>query len=274
MNQLGYDIVQTFSMKRISLHSTGSWACGEYLPMGAYEQTQLKKTILWQIETSGSWHWEISDIADELYLQLSGPTNQENGFTKILKSGETFESVPCAVAIINGNFQQAIREITRYRRRIRRQNMDNKRLPVIFNDYMNCLMGDPTTDKLKPLIDKAAEVGCEYFCIDCGWYDDGSWWDGVGEWIPSKKRFPNGIEEPLDYIRKKGMIPGLWLELEVMGINCPMVKKVPKEWFFQRNGKLIIDHSRYQLDFRNVDVRAYATFSYPSISRRIRCGLH
>ena len=265
MNQLGYDIVQTFSMKRISLHSTGSWACGEYLPMGAYEQTQLKKTILWQIETSGSWHWEISDIADELYLQLSGPTNQENGFTKILKSGETFESVPCAVAIINGNFQQAIREITRYRRRIRRQNMDNKRLPVIFNDYMNCLMGDPTTDKLKPLIDKAAEVGCEYFCIDCGWYDDGSWWDGVGEWIPSKKRFPNGIEEPLDYIRKKGMIPGLWLELEVMGINCPMVKKVPKEWFFQRNGKLIIDHSRYQLDFRNVDVRAYAT----SVIRRL-----
>ena len=42
--------------------------------------------------------------------------------------------------------------------------------PVIFNDYMNCLFGDPTTDKLIPLIDAAAEAGCEYYCIDCGWY--------------------------------------------------------------------------------------------------------
>ena len=50
-------------------------------------------------------------------------------------------------------------------------------LPVIFNDYMNTLMGDPTTEKLLPLIDAAAEVGAEYFCIDAGWYDDGGdWW--------------------------------------------------------------------------------------------------
>ncbi len=259
MNQLGYDVVQTFSMKRISLSSTGSWACDEHLPMGAYEQTYLGKTILWQIETSGSWHWEISDIAGELYLQISGPTASENSSTRILKSGEKFESVPCAVALVAGEFPQAVREMTRYRRVIRRKNKDNINLPVIFNDYMNCLNGDPTTEKLKPLIDKAAEIGCEYFCIDCGWYDDGPWWDGVGEWLPAEKRFPGGIQEPLAYIREKGMIPGLWLEIEVMGIHCPMVKKVSKNWFFQRNGRPIIDHSRYQLDFRNPEVREYAT---------------
>lgn len=259
MNELGYDVVQTFSMKRIGLTSTGSWACDEYLPMGAYEQTQLGKTILWQIETSGSWHWEISDIGDELYLQISGPTSQENGFTRILRPGQKFESVPCAVVMVNGDFTCAIQEMTRYRRAIRRENEDNQNLPIIFNDYMNCLMGDPTTEKLKPLIDKAAEIGCEYFCIDCGWYDDGPWWDGVGEWMPAKGRFPKGIEEPLAYIREKGMIPGLWLEIEVMGIHCPMVQKVDKSWFFQRNGKPIIDHCRYQLDFRNPQVRDYAS---------------
>ena len=61
------------------------------------------------------------------------------------------------------------------------------------------------------------------------------------------------------YIRDKGMVPGLWLELEVMGINCPMASQVTRDWFFQRNGRPIIDHCRYQLDFRNKEVRDYAT---------------
>ncbi len=38
---------------------------------------------------------------------------------------------------------------------------------------MNTLMGDPTTEKLLPLIDAAADAGAEVFCIDAGWYDDG-----------------------------------------------------------------------------------------------------
>lgn len=47
------------------------------------------------------------------------------------------------------------------------------------------------------------------------------------------------------------MVPGLWLELEVMGINCEKAKKAPDDWFFVRHGKRVFDRSRYQLDFRN-----------------------
>ena len=142
---------------------------------------------------------------------------------------------------------------------IRRVNEDNENLKIIFNDYMNCLFGDPTTAKEIPLIDKAAEAGCEYYCVDCGWYSDGFWWDGVGEWLPSKERFPGGFKEVMDYIRSKGMIPGVWLEIEVMGIKCPKADKVPDDWYFIRHGKKVYDRSRYQLDFRNPAVRAHAT---------------
>lgn len=259
LNEAGYDVVNSFSMKRISIGNTGSWACDEHLPMGCYYNTEQDCSVTWQIETSGSWHWEISDIREQLYLQISGPTYQENGFMKWIRPGDSFTSVPCAITVTKGEFESSITALTKYRRRIRRKNEDNEKLPVIFNDYMNCLMGDPTTDVLKPLIDAAKEAGCEYFCIDCGWYSDGHWWDGVGEWIPSKQRFPRGIEEVINYIRSKDMIPGLWLELEVMGTQCPMVKKVSKDCFFQRNGKPVIDHCRYQLDFRNPEVRAYAS---------------
>lgn len=258
LNELGYDAVNSFSMKRISINSTGTWGCDEFLPMGGYYNKELDKTLTWQIETSGSWHWEISDIRNRLYLQVSGPTYQENGFMKCLRPGDEFFSVPCALTVVKGEFEKSIQALTQYRRRIRRKNQDNEELPVIFNDYMNCLMGDPTTEVLKPLVDSAKKAGCEYFCVDCGWYSDGHWWDSVGEWLPSQKRFPGGIREIIQYIRSKGMIPGLWLELEVMGTKCPLVSKVPREWFFQRNGKPVVDHSRYQLDFRNPEVRAYA----------------
>lgn len=258
LKEIGYDAVhESFSMKRVRLSSSGSWPCSEYLPMGSFEKKD-GGTITWQIETAAAWNWEISDIDGHLYLAIGGPCYQENGFVKNLRPGETFRTVPCAVCFVEEGFQQSIRELTRYRRAIRRPNEDNAAPSVIFNDYMNCLMGDPTEEKEYPLIDAAAEAGCKYYCVDCGWYADGEWWDGVGEWLPSEKRFPNGLEKVLDHIREKGMIPGLWLELEVMGIACPLVKKVPEEWFFQRGGRPVIDHGRYQLDFRNREVQAFA----------------
>lgn len=93
-------------------------------------------------------------------------------------------------------------------------------------------MGDPTTEKMIPVIDKAAEVGAEYYCIDAGWYADGTWWNSVGEWQPSNWRFPNGIKEVFDYIKSKGLILGLWLEIEVMGISCPILNQFDDECFF------------------------------------------
>jgi alpha-galactosidase len=121
------------------------------------------------------------------------------------------------------------------------------------------------------MIDKAAEVGAEYYCIDAGWYADGGWWETVGEWLPCKRRFPD-IKRVLDYIRAKGMIPGLWLEIEVMGIHCPLADKWEDECFFMRHGKRVIDHGRYQLDFRHPRVRAHATATVDRLVREYGVG--
>lgn len=257
--ELGLSKAGWFGIKPLILSSTGTFSTDEYLPAGYFENEAVGSSMMWQIENNGSWTWEIGDRADELYLLLSGPCQDTAGWWKTLNPGESFESAPAAVVFSDKGFNGTLAEMTKYRRAIRRKNPDNETLPVIFNDYMNCLGGDPTTAKLIPLIDAAAKAGCEYFCIDCGWYSDGAWWTGVGEWLPSKARFPGGIQEPLNYIRSKGMIPGLWLEIEVMGINCPLADKLPNDWFFLRHGKRVIDHGRYQLDFSNPAVRDYAT---------------
>lgn len=246
------------SSKAIGFTNTGNWSAKSYLPMGFLENTETSSNLFWQIEHNGSWHWEISDQTGHLYLQLSGPTEIESHWFKNLQPEDCFISVPVAVGSTVGSFDTAMGELTKYRRAIRRPNKDNEGLGIIFNDYMNCLWADPTTEKELPLIDAAKEAGCEYYCIDAGWYADGFWWDAVGEWLPSKKRFPDGFKEVIDYIRSKDMIPGVWLELEVMGINCPKASTVSDDWFFMRHGKKVYDRSRYQLDFRNPDVITFA----------------
>ncbi|WP_217591747.1 glycoside hydrolase family 36 protein [Cohnella sp. GbtcB17] len=268
--ELGLSPVNRFTLKRVGASSLGSWSSAEYLPMGCLENEATGTSLFWQIEHNGSWHWEIGDhfyrsiddaSTDEghLYLRLGGPTEQESHWFKRLAPGESFETVPAAVGAAPGDLTDAARYLTEYRRKIVRPHEDHERLSVIFNDFMNCLFGDPTSDKIMPLVDAAAEAGCEIYCIDAGWYADGEWWDGVGEWLPSQARFPNGIEEVIARIRERGMIPGLWLELEVMGVNCPLAATVPDDWFFCRHGRRAIDNGRYQLDYRHPAVRAYAS---------------
>ena len=257
LTQLGLDEVVR-SSKRISIANTGTWSAKEYLPMGAVSNPGTNQTVLWQIEHNGSWHWELADKTSMLYLNLSGPTERENGWFQWLQPGECFETVTAAVCIA-ANFGAALQEMTKYRRRIVRPNPADAKLPVIFNDYMNCLWASPTTEKELPMIDLAAELGAEYYCMDAGWYAEGAWWDTVGCWEPCAWRFPGGMGEVFDHIRARGMVPGIWLEIESMGINCPIQSEFPDECFFMRHGKKVIDHGRYQLDFRHPKVREFAT---------------
>lgn len=245
--------------KTIEITNTGNWSAKEYVPMGYIGNSAADASLFFEIDHSGSWHYEIGDQNCHFYLAVSGPTEIQSHWSKNLKPGDSFTTVPVAVGVGHDDFEEAIGTLTKYRRRIRRPNKDNENLPVIFNDYMNCLFGDPTTEKEFPLVDAAEKAGCEYFVIDAGWYADGNWWDSVGEWQESRKRFPNGVREVTDYIRSKGMIPGVWLELEVMGINCKKASILPDECFFLRHGKRVYDRSRYQLDFRHPLVVEHVT---------------
>jgi len=248
-----------WSFQRIAAANTGTYCAKEKLPMGIFEDTESGQTYAWQIETHCSWAWEIAAVAGRLYLQLSGPTERENQWFKNLRPEEKFVSVPAAVAVLKGNDADAFRALNLYRRRIRRPNADNRLLPVIFNDYMNCLMADPSTEKELPLIDRAAELGAEYYVIDAGWFSDGDWSSSVGEWLPNApKRFPDGLQKVLDYIVAKGMKPGLWLELERMNKNCRPAKEWPDECFFCRHGRRVLENNSLQPDFRHPLVRAYA----------------
>ncbi|NEW85291.1 MAG: alpha-galactosidase, partial [Mariniphaga sp.] len=232
-SEMGWNDNGVFNICSATISNIGSWSSIKYLPMGMIENVKAGVTWFWQIEHNGSWYSEASNYSDKsTYLYLGGPDAMHSQAFKNLKPGETYQTVPVALGCVKGGFDEAAAALTKYRRTILQPHASFKTCPVVFNDYMNCLGGDPTTEKELPLIEAASMIGCNYYVIDAGWYAEKNetWWDAVGLWQPSKTRFDKGLQSLLVIIRGKGMIPGLWLEPEVIGINSPLNIK-PDNWF-------------------------------------------
>ncbi|MFE7838370.1 alpha-galactosidase [Streptomyces sp. NPDC057474] len=388
---ISVDVHQHDSRAALALTGRGSWPSDGHLPMGALTERGggRGRAWVWQVESPAGWRWDLGERAHGTYLAVNGPTDAEHQWRVRLAPGEEFTTVTAALAVGSAGgaghgsgLDEALGALTGYRRAVRRPHPDHEALPVVFNDYMNTLMGDPTTAKLLPLIDAAAKAGAEYFCIDSGWYDDsvdGGWWDSVGEWLPSPRRFPaggvdggrgagaepgagqgggngaetepgtrqdgrngaetepgtrqdgrngaetepgtrqdgrnaaaglageggrkraqdrpgadgrneataarpegdsqnktqgrpgegggtetgvgplsdGGIRAVLERIRERGMVPGLWLEPEVVGVRSPVAAELPPEAFFQRDGVRLTEQGRHQLDLRHPAARAH-----------------
>lgn len=268
---------QVGTKNRVALTSTGAWATSEHLPMGVLEDRNSGRLMAWQIETNGAWHWEVADRYDDVYVNASGPTALEHAWAATLEPGETFSPVPASVTLAqsprhqlpeptsravgrDGGADAVGSSLTTYRRAIRRPHPDNVELPVIYNDFLNGLMADPTTDRVIPLVEAAAAIGVDIYCMDAGWYDDeqGGWWDSVGEWKASNQRFPNGgLGQVMRSIHDAGMRPGLWIEPEVVGKRSPLAESLPADAFFRRHGHRVSEWGRYQLDFRHPAARTH-----------------
>lgn len=245
------------SMGAYALDNVGGWSTKNYLPMLVIENKD--GAILAQIENNGSWHFEIQDFGNMVYLLTSGPNFNSSQWMKNLKPNDKFESVHSTLSF-GKDFEEVIQEITKERRAVRRPNKDNEELPVIFNDYMHALWDTQTTELIKPLVDVASELGCDEFCMDAGWFAEGSqWWKIIGNWKEEPKNFPNGgLKAVCDYIRSKGMKAGLWVEIEAVGVDSPVLEKISSDWLFQVEGIPATHRERYQLNFANPEVYKYA----------------
>jgi alpha-galactosidase len=103
-------------------------------------------------------------------------------------------------------------------------------LPPVSYDHWFGLFNDFDAETLKREADRAAELGCEYFCLDAGWYpirqDFG---DGIGNWYtPEPKKFPHGVEEVSEHVRSLGMGFGIWHIIELAAPGSQVLQKHPE----------------------------------------------
>lgn len=75
-----------------------------------------------------------------------------------------------------------------------------------------------TADEFVAFINSMSDEACaqsDFLWMDAGWYEiNNDWYDSVGNWIPDKGRFPNGLSAVSDAAKARGMDLLLWYEPE------------------------------------------------------------
>jgi len=158
--------------------------------------------------------------------------DQNFGFRKWIKPGETWKSTwvfSCIYAdsddpytVLNGSVNDFIRH-----------NLGTRisKIPVkpvfVYNTWI------PFTHNISEkliyeLADAAAECGIEEFIIDDGWQSS------YGDWGINKEKFPNGLKPVFDYIKSKGMKPGVWISIAAAESISKVYKDHP-EWVVRKS---------------------------------------
>ena len=240
------------------IDSVGSWSTGVFYPLTMISDG--KHTYFMEIEGAHNWRFThaVTRGNEESIWTLEGTAaHEENGgWTYLLAPGESYTTEPAVYGRVDGGFEEAAQVLVRYKRETSLTRFDNGTVPVVFNDYMNCLWGVPSDKKLLPLIDAAAEAGCEYFCIDAGWHKNaGGRLGAAGDWIVANERFgEKGLQGIFDHMKEKGLVPGVWFEFDTVNPDAGCISELGEDCLLERYGKPI---PRYFFNFRNEKVRAF-----------------
>ena len=245
------------------LASVGSWTTGHLHPVMVLVDEHEGEAWYFEIHSPASWYMEVNaeGYKENSYLcvYMSAAYEKNDGWFKKLLPGESYSTRTAVWGHVNGGFEEAIAELTVYKRLTYRTEFPSGTVPVCFNDYMNCLWAQPTRARLLPLMDAAADAGCEIFCIDAGWFGNGGkghWSECLGDFIPDDRLFgEDGLQGILREIENRGMQPGVWLEIESVHLSSEFAKAHP-EAILRRHG-CPIGSPTSSMDFRRPVVREH-----------------
>lgn len=235
--------------------SVGSFPVRKYFPFAAVEDAQNGVTWAVQLACPHSWEIELRRRDDGLALMAAGADEEFGQWHRHIAPGESFSAPECYITVVKGDCDLAAQ-------RLQSIHLENwcaadKPLPVIFNEYCTT-WGNPSHENLVKIADSLASHDVDYMVIDSGWYgrEGANWSDCIGDWEPNEKvLFPLGMKATADYIRSKGMIPGLWFELETCAHKANVSKN--KNMLLHRNGTVLDTNGRYFLDMRSDEVQDY-----------------
>lgn len=213
--------------------SVGSMPVRSYFPFVALEDSENSDFTAVSLYTPSSWQMEIVCQRDENYILAGGIADRDFGqWTKILKPGDRFIAPKAVIAHGKSLLEVCNKLLDAQKPAI--SPVDNE-MGITFNEYCTT-WGNPTIDNLKKICDKLEGKGIQYLVMDSGWYlkEGEYWWDHIGKWEVNKERFPKGLKELTQYVRSKGMIPGIWFEPESMAKGAEIFNK--PEYLLKKDG--------------------------------------
>ncbi len=108
-------------------------------------------------------------------------------------------------------------------------------MPIVYNSWLYRFDRIDSKNVLCQ-IEKAAEIGAEYFVVDAGWFGNGAtWWNYRGDWYENQTfGFCGHMKEISDRVRAKGMKFGFWLEIESAGGESKIVQTHPEYFIYDK----------------------------------------
>lgn len=139
--------------------------------------------------------------------------------------------------------------------RIMRSKYKDRVRPIVVNNW-EATYFNFDEDKLKPIVDKAKELGIEMFVLDDGWFghrdDDNS---SLGDWQVFEKKFPHGLDHFANYVHQQGLKFGLWFEPEMISIDSNLYQKHPDYLMHVPGRTPSPARNQYLLDLGRAEVR-------------------
>ena len=194
------------------------------------------ETGLWAaLEWSGRWRLMFGSERDWRFLFCGGP--RVKGLR--LEPGETLRLPRVHVGICAGAFESVSNSIRRYVAEALAPDVAGRRpRPVVAYNHWFGLHEKISEELLVRQVDRAAELGLEYFVVDAGWYAaTGELFStGVGNWQRvDESKLPRGLEPVAERVKSRGMGFGLWFEPERAYRGSDLLTQHP-EWFWDTGG--------------------------------------
>ena len=149
----------------------------------------------------------------------------------LLSDSDSFITPKMILTYSNEGKNRASINLHRWARKYNLKKGDQLR-PIVLNSWEG-LYFKFDENKIKKMIDGAAEMGVEMFVLDDGWFGNkfprNNSRAGLGDWQVNKKKLPNGIEALVDYTESKGMKFGIWVEPEMVNPRSELYKNHP-DW--------------------------------------------
>ena len=204
-------------------------------------------------------------------MHVTGSADQANDLTRlffdlgpsaadpvlrVLAPGETVKSPETHLLLMRADLDHVIQALHEHvRNNVLPPNVPGREYQVESN-HRGYIVDHEDEAGMKREIDLAADVGAEEFLIDAGWYGPAPnvWWNNAGDWYAGSW-LPNDLNPIREYARKKGLLFGLWVEIESIGQASKLRKEHP-DWVLTRNGKPVANGRL--LDFANPAVVAWA----------------
>jgi alpha-galactosidase len=224
----------------------GSMPVRGFFPVGAIEDS--RSGVLWGAVLSWAGSWQMEFYRKDDFASFSGGlADREFGhWMKRIAPGERFVTPTAIVATVSGDIDtlcDALLEAQKSAADECPKSEDG--LPVVFNEWCTS-WGDPSHDSMVRIADRLAGTDIKYLVIDAGWYkrDGSEWGSSQGDWVVNRQLFPEGLLATSRAIRERGLIPGLWFEMEVVGSSADAYERT--ELLLHRDGMpLTVDGRRF-----------------------------